>query len=235
MGTIYRIRNLVDGKVYVGQAVNFKKRKYRHLWELRSSRHINDHLQRAWLQYGEAQFVFEILSDDISHELLTGEEQRFLDLHKASDQAFGYNKSPAAASNLGVKYSDASRLKMSIAQKGRTFTDDARRRIAATLTGKIQSAETIARRVLKNTGLKRTAATCALKRDQVLAKSGTQPLAAFGKVQHIRDWAREYGLNTGTLRNRLNRSNMPLEEALTAAPHRGKRKDLDREDERRAA
>lgn len=234
MGTIYKIRNLVDGKVYVGQAIRFEKRKSRHLWELRAGRHSNDHLQRAWLLQGEAQFLFEVLKDDVDPLHLTREEQRFIDVYRASDPAFGYNKSPAAASNRGVKYSVASRLKMSIAQKGRTFTDDARRRIAASLTGKTISAETIAKRVLKTKGLKRTEKTCTLLRDNALAKSGTQPLAAFGKLQHVNDWAREYGLNPGTLRNRLTRSNMPLEEALKAAPHRGKRKDLDAGTERRA-
>lgn len=226
MGTIYRIRNLVDGKVYIGQAVNFEKRKSRHLWELRSGRHKNEHMQRAWLAHGEQNFVFEILEDGIPSGALVEAEQCHIDAHGSFDWAKGYNKAPVAGSNTGVKYSDEARLRMSAAQKGRTFTDEARKRISATLTGKIQSAETVAKRVSKTRGLKRTAETRALQRDLMVAKYGTQPLTAFGKTQHINDWAREYGLNAGTLRNRLKRSGMPLEEALTIGSHRGRRKDL---------
>lgn len=225
MGTIYRIRNLVDGKVYIGQAVNFEKRKSRHLWELRSNRHANDHLQRAWLVHGEQNFVFEILEAGIARDGLVAAEQRHIDAHCSADFTKGYNKAPAAGSNLGVKYSEDARKRMSAAQKGRTFTDEARKRIAATLTGKVQSAETIAKRVAKTRGLKRTEATRNLHRDLMIAKHGTQPLTAFGKTQHINDWAKEYGINTGTLRNRLKRSGMPLEAALTAPSHRGRRKD----------
>ncbi|WP_321913660.1 GIY-YIG nuclease family protein [Paraburkholderia sp. J11-2] len=226
MGTIYRIRNLVDGKVYIGQAVNFEKRKSRHLWELRSNRHTNEHLQRAWLLHGEANFIFEILANDVAPESLVSEEQRHIDAHQSADFRLGYNKSPAAGSNLGVKYSEASKLKISAAHKGRPKTDEQRRRISETLTGKVQSAETIAKRVSKIKGLPRTAEWSARLRDAQTRRNGTLPLTAFGKTQHINDWAKEYGINTGTLRNRLKRSGMPLEEALTAGNHKGRRKDL---------
>jgi group I intron endonuclease len=226
VGAIYRIRNLVDGKVYVGQAVNVKKRMYRHLWELRSDRHTNTHLQRAWNARGEHSFVFEIVDDDVDLAEITQREQYHIDAHRSADPEFGYNKSPAAGSNLGVKYSAESRRKMSEAQKGRTFTDDARRRIAQSLTGRVISPETIAKRVAKTKGMKRTEETRRLMTEIHCAKNGTQPLEAFGRTQHINDWAREYGINTGTLRNRLKRSGMPLEQALTAPNHKGRRKDL---------
>jgi group I intron endonuclease len=226
MGTIYRIRNLADGKVYIGQAVNFEKRKSRHLWELRSNRHKNEHLQRAWLAHGEQNFVFEILESDVPNTMLVEAEQRHIDDHSSSDWSKGYNKAPVAGSNIGLKYSEASRLKMSAAQKGRTFTDEARKRIAATLTGKVQSSETIAKRVAKIKGLERTPEWTARLSASQNARSGAQPLTAFGKTQFINDWAREYGLNPATLRNRLKRSGMPLEQALTIGSHKGRRKDL---------
>lgn len=226
MGTIYRIRNLVDGKVYIGQAINFEKRKSRHLWELRSNRHKNEHLQRAWLSHGEHNFVFEIIEDGLPKNSLIAAEQKHIDAHNSFDWLMGYNKAPAAGSNLGLKYSDASRLKMSAAQKGRTFTDEARKRISATLTGKVQSSETIAKRVAKIKGLERTPEWAARLSAAHNARSGAQPLTAFGKTQFINDWAREYGLNPATLRNRLKRAGMPLEQALTIGVHKGRRKDL---------
>jgi group I intron endonuclease len=226
VGTIYRIRNLVDGKVYIGQAVNVKKRMYRHLWELRSDRHTNTHLQRAWNARGEHSFVFEIVEDDIDVAELTQREQYHIDANRSAIQEFGYNKSPAAGSNLGVKYSAESRRKMSEAQKGRTVTDEHRRRIAQSLTGKVASPESIAKRVAKTRGQKRTDETRRRLTEAHCARNGTEPIEAFGRTQHVNDWAREYGMNAGTLRNRLKRSGMLLEDALTEPSHRGRRKDL---------
>jgi group I intron endonuclease len=225
MGTIYRIRNLIDGKVYIGQAVNFEKRKYRHQWELRTGRHGNEHLQRAWLLHGEENFVFEVLADDIAREALVAEEQRHIDAFRSADCMFGYNKSPAAGSNIGVKYSEASRLRMSAAQKGRTFTEEARRRIATTLTGKKRSVAAIEKHRIAMKDVLHTSEWNAKISAAHNERNGTAPLTAFGRTQHVNDWAREYGLNAGTLRNRLKRSGMTLEKALTAPNHRGRRKD----------
>jgi group I intron endonuclease len=226
MGAIYRIRNVVDGKVYIGQAVKFEKRKARHLWELRTGRHSNEHLQRAWLLHGEENFVFEVLADNLAREVLVAEEQRHIDAFRSADCLFGYNKSPAAGSNVGVKYSEASRLRMSAAQKGRTFTDDARRRIAQTLTGRPRSQQAIEKHRIAMKDVPHTAEWNARISAAHNQRSGALPLTAFGKTQHINDWAREYGLNAGTLRNRLKRSGMTLEQALTAPKHKGRRKDI---------
>src|SRR5699024_11442169 len=61
-GTIYKIENLVNGKVYVGQTVvGFKKRIGEHVSALRHNRHNNDYLQRAWNKYSEENFSYSIL------------------------------------------------------------------------------------------------------------------------------------------------------------------------------
>ena len=49
---IYQIRNLVNGKIYVGSSVNLETRKTPHYWELENNRHNNQHLQRAYNKYG---------------------------------------------------------------------------------------------------------------------------------------------------------------------------------------
>ena len=49
---IYKITNLIDGKVYIGQTVNYNKRKKRHLSSLENGNHHNEHLQRAFDKYG---------------------------------------------------------------------------------------------------------------------------------------------------------------------------------------
>lgn len=75
---IYQIRNRVNGKQYIGSAVNLKDRWAVHLSELRHNAHHNSHLQRAFKKYGVESFVFSILQC-VEPESLIVREQYFLD------------------------------------------------------------------------------------------------------------------------------------------------------------
>ena len=58
---IYKIENLVNGKVYIGKTVDFKERKKEHKLDLRLNRHYNNYLQNAWNKYGRENFKFEMV------------------------------------------------------------------------------------------------------------------------------------------------------------------------------
>lgn len=72
MACIYRIRNLVNGKFYIGSTIRPKYiRKYEHFSALRAKLHYNKYLQNAWNKYGESNFIFELVeklefSDNLS-------------------------------------------------------------------------------------------------------------------------------------------------------------------------
>lgn len=226
-GGVYMIRNNQNGRVYVGRAVNIQKRWTQHRHHLRAGTHHNKPLQNAWNKYGESAFAFTPLAPNIDCEdELCRLEQHYIDLHKCTDREYGYNLSPSARSNRGTKYTDESRARMSQAQKGRTFTDEARAQIAATLTGRKASPEAVAKRAAKLRGLTRTAEQRKAQSVAEHERHGSLKLRAFGKAQYLADWAREYGVNKGTLSNRLNRAGMSLEDALTKPNHRGARRDL---------
>lgn len=55
---IYGIRNIRNGKIYIGQTADIKNRWMSHKSELRAGRHHNKHLQSAWDKYGEDAFLF---------------------------------------------------------------------------------------------------------------------------------------------------------------------------------
>lgn len=48
---IYKITNLVNGKMYIGESRNCFSRWQSHKRELKKGRHSNTHLQRAWNKY----------------------------------------------------------------------------------------------------------------------------------------------------------------------------------------
>lgn len=58
---IYKITNTLNGKVYIGKSVDLSQRWFSHKSYLKSGKHFNKHLQRAWNKYGEKSLVFEIV------------------------------------------------------------------------------------------------------------------------------------------------------------------------------
>src|SRR5215216_6770850 len=71
---IYQIRCIPTGKIYVGSAVNLRKRQRDHINSLRRGNHENTYLQRAWNKYGEANFDFTILEFVDASDLLYTEQ-----------------------------------------------------------------------------------------------------------------------------------------------------------------
>lgn len=66
---IYAIENLVNGKIYIGQSRNIKKRLSEHKRNLRNGKHGNIHLQRAWDKCGPIGFEFKIIEECFENEL----------------------------------------------------------------------------------------------------------------------------------------------------------------------
>jgi group I intron endonuclease len=75
---IYRIRNVVNGKFYVGSTVNTRERFRTHRNKLRRGAHHTPHLQAAWNKYGEECFVFEVVEHVERLEDLQAAEDRWL-------------------------------------------------------------------------------------------------------------------------------------------------------------
>jgi len=104
---IYCIRNLINGKRYIGQASVLINRKYYHFSELKRNCHHNKYLQRSYNKYGVENFIFEILLI-CEKEYLTHYEQIFCDILRPE-----YNTRKCVDSNLGTKWPEESRRKMS--------------------------------------------------------------------------------------------------------------------------
>ena len=93
IGGIYGIRNTVNDKIYIGLSSDIYKRWKTHRMMLNRGKHINDHLQSAWNEYGENSFDFfiiEKISFDNKNKMKT-RERYWIKKYKSNNNSFGYN------------------------------------------------------------------------------------------------------------------------------------------------
>jgi group I intron endonuclease len=129
---IYRILNTENGKCYVGSATNLQKRKSEHFRRLRGGIHVNARLQSSWNKHGEMAFEFSILELVDDHTLLVEREQFWIDTLESVVR--GYNISPKAGSQLGMKHTKEARAK--IAAWGLNMPAETRAKISAAGKGR---------------------------------------------------------------------------------------------------
>lgn len=127
---IYQIRNLVNDKIYIGSAIKLTKRKNDHLSDLSRGKHCNSYLQRSYDKYGKDKFKFEILMTCPKEDLIRV-EQYHLDNYKPE-----YNICKTAGNVLGIKRTDKTKLKMSLAAKGKTISVETRLKLSLLKKGK---------------------------------------------------------------------------------------------------
>lgn len=77
MACIYKIRNLINGKIYVGSTQKIaRKRKEEHFCELLGGYHFNKHLQSSFNKHGKSCFLFEII-ENIDLSQIIDEKDRY--------------------------------------------------------------------------------------------------------------------------------------------------------------
>jgi hypothetical protein len=58
---VYQIRNLVNGKILVGSSKNLNGKSNSYIFQLNSGSHMNSTLQKDFNEFGEKNFLFEIV------------------------------------------------------------------------------------------------------------------------------------------------------------------------------
>ena len=119
---IYVIKNLSNSKVYVGSAVDIRRRVQGHIRDLTNNKHHSVHLQRAWNYHGVRSFALEVVEEVEIIELIQ-KEQFYMDKLRAANKRHGYNIYPMAGSALGVKHRAAVRAAMSRRRKGHRHSE----------------------------------------------------------------------------------------------------------------
>lgn len=132
---IYQIVNIRNKKLYIGSACDLNKRKIRHFSKLKTNNHVNKYLQNAFNLEPDC-FKFFIL-EICERENLIQCEQKWLDVIYDNQENCYNIASSAAAPNLGRKTSEETKLKLSLACKGKkkNITEEARQAISDRMKG----------------------------------------------------------------------------------------------------
>lgn len=72
-GGVYKITNILNGRVYIGSTSCFRKRAASHKCNLEANRHLNKFMQNDFNKSGTESFLFEVL------EVVAGDKQERLD------------------------------------------------------------------------------------------------------------------------------------------------------------
>lgn len=151
---IYQIENQVNGKSYVGSAVDVECRWREHLSRLRRGVHCNPHLQGAFDKYGEDVFQLEVLESVIPRNLIE-REQHYLDTWEpeynialiAGMAMLGRHHSEETKQKMReackrrLPISAETRRRMSEASKGRQISEEHRRKLSEALKGRQKTEE----------------------------------------------------------------------------------------------
>lgn len=148
MTGIYCIENTANGKKYIGQASDIEKRWTQHKQKLRNNSHYNPHLQNAWNTYGESSFAFYVV-ELCELGSLDAREQYYISEYKAYTE--GYNMTLGGEGTRGCFHTDEYKRKMSKTFSGRVFSEETLQRMSKAKIGKkwpITEARIAAKKIL---------------------------------------------------------------------------------------
>ncbi|CAK0764711.1 putative GIY-YIG domain-containing protein [Gammaproteobacteria bacterium] len=126
---IYRIKNTINNKVYIGKTIQkFQCRKSSHVCSLNNGKHKNLHLLKSWNKYGEKSFIFDII-DNCSKENINEREVYWISFYNSFNENFGYNKTKGGDGGLGVKMSKKNIQLLIDRNKNMIWTDEIRKKV----------------------------------------------------------------------------------------------------------
>jgi group I intron endonuclease len=147
---IYQIKNIVNGKCYIGQTIDLYNREHTHFYSLENNKKYNKHLQYAWNKYGKNNFVFSVLLYCEEFELTKYE--RFFDNYY-KELNLSYNIRECVDSNKGITFSLETKEKMSKSAKGKSKSEKTRKKMSESKKGRIISEDTKKKLSIINTGI----------------------------------------------------------------------------------
>lgn len=149
---IYMIKNTVNGKIYIGQTVQFLNQR----WSKHINAKKNTYLAFALDKYGRDKFTIEQIDTAQTLDELNQKEQYWISFYNSTDREIGYNikaggenhllaeetKIKIGLANSGKKASVETRKKQSEARKGKKLSKETCQKMSESKKGHIVSEET---------------------------------------------------------------------------------------------
>ena len=151
---IYEIKNLLDGKRYIGYSKNIEYRIKRHVGRLLRNSHYNKYLQNAWNKYGKDNFECSVLLEveekilkSVEVEMISKLNTKYPDGYNLTDGGDGIlnlneeskNKIRIAQmgnrNRVGAILSQETRDKISNGNKGKKITEKRKRELSENWSG----------------------------------------------------------------------------------------------------
>lgn len=192
---IYKITS-PTGRVYIGQSTNIISR-----WKAHSPNSKKNHVLVSSLKkYGKKNHFFEIIKvmpENYSQDLINQYENFYLELYRT----FGFRIMNIRSAGSKGRHSPATKVKMSLALKGRVMTPEAKEKLRTFHTGKKMSDETKNKIRLAHIGIKKSeenrikaakgkvgkkVAPCSEKRKEQLRKANSGKILSSGHKEKIR-------------------------------------------------
>jgi group I intron endonuclease len=116
MIAVYQIKNIINGKMYVGSSIDVHQRWNSHKNRLKRGTHSNYLLQEEYNSYGEHAFEYSILEEVYDKSIILEREQYWMDNTKCCN--VGYNIFRYAGSAKGQIHSNDTKSKIGKANTG---------------------------------------------------------------------------------------------------------------------
>jgi group I intron endonuclease len=173
---IYKITNITNGKAYIGLTTKDVCPRWKAHISNAFTKNIQYYLYKSMRKYGVDSFKVETLYEAVNLRELIAVEKGLIAQYGTMFCANGYNQSSGGESRSGVKLTDATKAKLSIASKkqfllcghpmeGKKHTSESRVKMSCSAKnrpiGKSMPREAVESSRQKRTGIKRTPEQCA--------------------------------------------------------------------------
>lgn len=148
MAVIYKIVCVVDDYFYIGSTSNHRRRKWEHWKSLRDKTHHCTALQKAWDQYGEDAFCFEVI-EEVEEAQQFSVEDTWLAQHAGASYCYNTavsafdppSSTPIAKQKISATLKALYQDKTAHPRYGVQHTEETKAKISANRVGKMAGEE----------------------------------------------------------------------------------------------
>lgn len=123
---VYIHTNIINNKRYVGITSNIPEKR----WACGKAYKHNVYFTSAIKKYGWGNFKHEIVAENLDEDIARGIEIFLIYVYQTTNRKYGYNLSTGGEPMSGVKHSEETKRKMSIAAKNKVVSEETKRKIA---------------------------------------------------------------------------------------------------------